>query len=120
MKTSVKRSASKTAKKKKEYRPDEVFRRTPSGKYHPIGYDFRGFPMDGIWLVANGKSNMSCLISLKERVPVFALNYRQHELALCQHIQAKFREGNLSLMDEARLCCDYFAEIAAKQVEARK
>lgn len=107
------------AKKKKECRPDEVFRRTPSGKYHPIGYEFTGFPMDGIWLVQNGKTNMSCLIGLADKVPIFALNYRKHELALCQHIQAKFKEGNLSLMDEARLCCDFFAEIAAAQIEKR-
>jgi len=110
----AKTPAKKAAKK---YRPDEVFRRTPSGKYHPIKYQGSGFLMDGIWLVQNGKCNMSCLISLKEKVPIFALNYRQHELALCQHIQAKFKEGRLSLMDEARLACDFFAEIAAKQAE---
>ena len=101
----------------REYRTDAVYQRTESGKYVEIGYQWRGFPMDGIWLVQNGKTNMICLISLTDRVPVFALNYRQHELALCQHIQAKFKEGRLSLMDEARLCCDYFAHVAAKQRE---
>jgi hypothetical protein len=112
----AKTSAKKAAKK---YRPDEVYRRTPSGKYIALGYQWNGFPMDGIWLVQNGRCNMTCIIGLNERVPIFALNYRKHELALCQHIQANFKEGRLSLMDEARLCCDYFAEIAAKQVERR-
>lgn len=103
-------------KSKKKYRPGAVYSRTPSGRYTEIGYGWTGFPMDGIWLVQNGKTNTSCLIGLKEKVPIFALNYRQHELALCQHIQAKFKEGNLSLMDESRLACDFFSEIAEKQV----
>lgn len=102
-------------KSKKKYRPGAVYHRMPSGRYVEIGYDFTGFPMDGIWLVQNGKTNMSCLISLTDKVPIFALNYRKHELALCQKIQERMNKGGLSLMDEARLACDFFSEIAEKQ-----
>ncbi len=112
------KTSAKKAAKETPYTPfgDDIYRKL-GRRYIRQGYQWRGFPADGIWLVQNGKTNMSCLIGLTERVPIFALNYRQHELALCQHIQAKFNEGRLSLMDEARLCCDYFAEIAAKQEE---
>ena len=104
-------------KKKKEYRPDEVFRRTPSGKYYPIGYQWNGFPMDGVWLVQNGKTNMTCLIGIDERVPIFALNYRQHQQGIVDRIQSREKEvkHGLSLWDMAVLCCDYFAHVAAKQ-----
>ena len=103
---------------KKQYRPDEVFRRTPSGKYHPIGYEWTGFPKDGIWLVQDGTRAASCLIGLEERVPIFALNYRVHEKGIVGAIQKREKEkGGLSLYDMARICCDYFAHVAAKQIE---
>lgn len=107
----------KTEKKpaRKKYRHGAVYHRTPSGRYTEIGYDWTGFPMDGIWLVQNGCNNMACLIGSKERVPIFALNYRVHEQELCKRIQDSMKRGGLSLMDEARLACDFFSEIAEKQ-----
>lgn len=95
---------------------DEVYRRVGK-RYVKIGHSWRGFPCDGIWLVQNGKSNMTCLIGLKEQVPILALNYRIHEDALCRLIQDSMKKGGLSLMDEARLACTYFAEVAGKQVD---
>jgi hypothetical protein len=111
-----------SAKKKKKYRPDAVYRRTPSGKYVDIGYQWTGFPADGIWLVQDGKRNMTCLIGLKEKVPIFALNYRQHQQGIVDSIQAREKEVNhgLSLYDISRLACDYFAQVAAKQILERK
>lgn len=116
----MKTSAKKT-EKKKEYRPDAVYRRTSSGKYVEVGYDWMGFPMDGIWLVMDGKRSASCLIGLKEKVPIFALNYRLHEQGIVDKIQERAKEvrHGLSLYDMARVACDYLAHVAAKQVEAR-
>jgi len=112
----------KTAAKltvKKKYRPDEVFRRTPSGKYHSIGYEWTGFPCDGIWLVQDGTRAASCLIGMKERVSIFALNYRVHEKGIVDAIQKREKDlkYGLSTYDMARIACDYFAHVAAKQVE---
>lgn len=106
-------------KEKKKYRDDEVFSRTKSGRYVALGYQWRGFPTDGIWLVQNGKSNMACLISLKEQVPIMAMNYRVHAQPLCEAIQKSHKDhpGGLSLYDEAKLACDYFAGVAAAQIE---
>jgi hypothetical protein len=96
--------------------PDVVYRKV-GRRYEEIGHTWRGFPSDGIWLVQDGRRNMRCLIGLREEVPTFALNYRLHELELCKRIQDKFKEGNLSLMDEARICCDYFAEAAEEYMK---
>jgi hypothetical protein len=108
-------------KEKKTHRPDEVFRRTPGGRYVPVGYEWAGFPMDGIWLVQDGKNKASCLIGLEERVPIFALNYRLHEQGIVDAIQKREKEVvknsgyRLSLQDMARIACDYFAHIAAEK-----
>jgi hypothetical protein len=90
---------------------DEIYKKVGK-RYEQIGHEFRGFPTDGIWLVQDGKCSMTCLIGAKERVPIFALNYRLHEEELCKHIQSHLNEGSMSLMDEIRLCCDYFARVA--------
>ena len=86
-------------------------------RYYPIGIEWSGFPMDGIWLVQNGKVNMACLISLEEKVPIFALNYRVHEQGIVDAVQKHEKKvgHGLSLYDTARIACDYFAHVAAKQ-----
>ena len=110
----------KTENKKKAYRTDAVYHRTPSGRYQEIGYSWRGFPADGIWLVQDGKSNMTCLIGLKEDVPILALNYRIHAEDLCSYIHKRFNGRARSRMDEAQAACDYFASEAAKKIESGK
>ena len=80
-------------------------------RYVPIGYGFTGFPADGIWLVQDGRSNMTCLIGAKERVPMLALNYRMHTEGLCRRLMMDCKDG-ASWNDIARKACDYFAELA--------
>jgi hypothetical protein len=113
----------KAPAKQPEYKPfgDEVYRKV-GRKYQKIGREWTGFPADGIWLVQDGMHSMSCLVGLKERVPIFALNYRLHEQGVADRIQAREKEvgHGLSLFDMARIACDYFAHAAAKQIEARK
>ena len=77
-------------------------------RYVKLGYQFAGFPADGIWLVQNGRNSQSCLIGLKESVPVYALNYRLHEQELCQLLQ-DYDKRHMSYMDKARGICDFIA-----------
>lgn len=93
---------------------DGIYERR-NGKYRYLGHQWSGFPADGIWLVQDGQKAMSCLIGSKEKVPMFALNYRIHEHELCKVIQNSMKKGGLSLIDEARLCCDFFAKKAEEK-----
>lgn len=102
-------------------RMETVYRKIGK-RYREYGYVWTGFPADGIWLVQDGVHSMSCLIGAKERVPIFALNYRLHEKGVLDAIQAREKEARekgphgLSLCDMVRVACDYFAHAAEKQI----
>jgi hypothetical protein len=87
---------------------EEVYRKVGK-RYRPVGWEFEGFPCDGIWLVQNGRKSRTCLISLDEKVPVMALNYRVHVNELYKRLMHKCENRN-SWFDIATAACDYFAE----------
>lgn len=93
---------------------DQVYRKIGK-RYKPIGQEFTGFPLDGIWLVQNGRQSMSCLISSNEKVPIHALEYRLHARKLCLALMRRFSEVPHSWDDIAKACCDYFAEAAGME-----
>lgn len=93
---------------------DGIYERK-DGKYHYMGHEWTGFPSDGIWLVQDGKSNMSCLIGLKEKVSVHALPFRMHKNELANLIQKEWANKSMSINDVAKLCCDFFAEKVKKK-----
>lgn len=97
---------------KTKHYPNDVYRRLPNGRYQRMGMEWTGFPMDGIWLVQDGKRNQSCLIGIKENIPILALNYRLHEIALSKALYDRQKAGPCSICDMARVACDYFAKIA--------
>ena len=55
--------------------------------------------------------NMTCLIGLKESVPLRALEYRIHTNALSKHLVETFRDKSHSWHDVAISCADFFADI---------
>ena len=85
-------------------------------RYIPLGYQFTGFPADGIWLVQDGRKSMTCLIGAKEAVPMLALNYRIHKDGLCRRLMMDFKDKPHSWDNIAVKACDYFAEL----VEGKK
>lgn len=83
------------------------------GRYRKIGYQWNGFPSNGIWLVQDGQNNTECLIGLTESVPIFALNYRIHKSKLAKRFVEFSRERESTSFDQlAKIACDYFAEVA--------
>ncbi len=86
---------------------DAVYRKV-GNRYKKVGYEFRGFPMDGIWLVKDGRNNQICLISEEENPPIFALPYRTYTEELCKHLM-KLSGKSHSWMDISRWACDFFA-----------
>ena len=46
-------------------------------RYYPVGYEFSGFPCNGIWLVKDGRNTCMLLLDEIDRpCPVDRLNYR--------------------------------------------
>ena len=92
---------------------EQIYRKIGK-RYIQIGQEFAGFPCDGIWLVQNGKRNMSCIIRSDEKVPVHALEYRMHTKELSLRLVDRFTGKPHSWDEVARACCDYFAEVAGE------
>ena len=43
---------------------DEIYRKKPDGSLEPVGFEFKGFPANGIWLVADGTRN--CIVKMED------------------------------------------------------
>lgn len=43
---------------------DEIYRKKPDGTFELVGFEFTGFPADGIWLVKDGYRN--CIIKMED------------------------------------------------------
>ena len=97
--------------KTKNTRENEVYKKV-GRKYVPLGYQWEGFPVDGIWYVQNGRRNMRCLIRADEVVPIMALDYRKHVDGLGRRLMMDCNNKATSWNDIAKECCDYFAELA--------
>lgn len=78
-------------------------------RYVPMGFEFTGFPSDGIWLVQDGTRNMICLIGAKEIVPRHALPFRIMAEKLTGHLVKKLSGKPHSWQDVATECADFFA-----------
>jgi len=86
-------------------------------RYKPIGHEFTGFPVDGIWLVQDGSNN--CIVRLCD-VPTTPKRYP--ELALYKdecsaYITEKAKEeGSYSIS----LVSKWAAEFYARKLEGSK
>jgi hypothetical protein len=88
---------------------DMIYRKVGK-RYIKIGHGFRGFPMDGIWLVKDGKNNQICLISKDENPPILALPYRMYSEELTMYLMNKTSKLAHSWRDIGMLACDFFAK----------
>ena len=84
-----------------------------NGAFVPVGYEFTGFPSNGLWLVENGKQN--CLIPMGDK-PEFPdlvkMEYLMLREELTQHLTTNWEEKALSTVDIATIACNFFAEKA--------
>lgn len=87
-------------------------------RYKPIGHEFTGFPMDGIWLVQDG--SQSCIVRLCD-VP--KMEKRFPELAMFEsdcatYIMEKAKEeGTYSILGVARWAAEFYASKLGKESE---
>jgi len=80
------------------------------GNYEPVGYEFTGFPSNGLWLVEDGRQN--CIIPMGEKPmkpsPALA-SYMALQDELQKHITEKWEDKALSTRDIAAIACEFFA-----------
>lgn len=43
---------------------DEIYRKKLDGTFEPIGFEFTGFPANGVWLVTDGSHN--CIVKMED------------------------------------------------------
>jgi hypothetical protein len=79
-------------------------------RYKPIGHEFTGFPVDGVWLVQDGSQN--CIVRLCDvpktprRYPEIAIY--ENECATYMMEKAK-EEGTYSILGLARWAAEFYA-----------
>ncbi len=80
------------------------------GVFVEMGYEFRGFPANGIWVVKDGSQN--CIYEFKDapKQPTPALvSYMQYSEELMKKISAEWENKALNTRDIAMLACEFFA-----------
>jgi len=94
---------------------NEVYKKE-NGKFVKVGYEFTGFPSNGLWMVEDGKQN--CLIPMGE-IPKFPesnlIEFLPFKDELTSLISSKWDDKALSVSDIASIACTFFAEKAAYQ-----
>lgn len=99
--------------------PEKLYKKI-GRKYVECGYEFSGFPADGIWLVQDGRRN--CLIRLcdiKDLPKITALPYLAMTDDALKEVSQKVQGKSVSLHDIVKEVALFFAENADKK-EARE
>ena len=90
---------------------DELYKKNGNGKFEPVGYEFTGFPANGIWVVADGRRN--CIYPFKdapEQPTPTLVSYMQYTDELQQLISKEWTDREkLSVRDIAEIACEFFA-----------
>ncbi len=71
----------------------EVYKKKPNGRYEAIGWEWTGFPADGIWLVQDGTQN--CLIRLGDvcKKPKRYVELAQYKQECARYVIEKIAES---------------------------
>jgi len=93
----------------------EVYHKNPDGTFEKVGWDWTGFPADGIWYVKDGKQN--CIERIQDAKEV-APNLRYDYLGMADDLAAFMQDekkGAVSMYELAKIACKFFAEKGAEQ-----
>ncbi len=88
-------------------------------RYKPIGHEFTGFPIDGVWLVQDGSQN--CIVRMCDvpntphRYPELAM----HETDCMVHIMNRAKEeGSYSILGLAQWAAEFYAHKLGEKHES--
>jgi hypothetical protein len=88
----------------------EFYTQNEDGTFSKAGYEFTGFPANGIWLVKDGSQN--CIYPVKgvpETPTPTLISYMQFQDELQKHISEKWENKALSVRDISEIACEFFA-----------
>lgn len=81
------------------------------------GYEFTGWPANGIWVVADSKQN--CIYQFEgvaNQPSPTLISYLQYQDELTRLISSKWQDKALSVSDIASIACNFFAIKAGAMV----
>jgi len=88
----------------------ELYIRNAEGNFEIAGYEFSGWPANGIWVVEDGKYN--CIYPFKD-VPEMPspslISYMKFKEELEEVLTDRWRKDLLSVRDIANIACEFFA-----------
>jgi hypothetical protein len=89
---------------KKYYEKDE------DGNFVEAGYEFTGWPANGIWVVEEARQN--CIYQFKgnpEQPTPALISYMRHQDELQELISKEWNDKALSVRDISKIACEFFA-----------
>jgi hypothetical protein len=79
-------------------------------KYQEVGFEFRGFPANGVWVVKDGSQN--CIYQfndvLQQPTPTL-VSYMQYSEELMKKFVDEWDKRALNARDLAGIACEFFA-----------
>lgn len=99
--------------------PEQLYKKE-GRKYVPVGWEFTGWPSNGIWIVEDSKQSLMRKVKDVQATPdVLLVDYLTHQDALLTHfldlIDKSPEKKGVSIRDLAEEACVYFAEMAMKK-----
>jgi|LakMenEpi03Aug12_release.lakeMendotaPanAssembly.Ray.scaffolds.fasta_scaffold1098002_2 hypothetical protein len=89
---------------------NEFFTKNVDGTFEPVGYEFTGWPANGIWLVEDSRQSLIYPYEGVEKKPTPSLiSYLQYQNELQEHLTQQWKDKPLSIMDIAAISCEFFA-----------
>jgi len=78
-----------------------------NGKYEEVGFDWSGFPQDGVWLVKDGSNN--CIMKMDDvgKKPIPYIDVMKHFNDIINRIMDK---DSLSISDVVKETIEYLSE----------
>jgi len=102
--------------------PKKYYTKDEDGNFVEAGWEFTGFPADGVWLVKDGKQN---LVERVQDVNPYPEDIKYDYLAYAEDLATHLRERTkdqgegISMYDLSKVACEFFSEVGKKSVENR-
>jgi hypothetical protein len=89
---------------------EKLYKQNSAGQFEEVGYEFIGWPENGIWVVEDAKQN--CVYQFKgnpEQPTPALVSYMRHQDELMNKLSDEWKEKALSVRDISQIACEFFA-----------